>query len=403
MSRIFKMCVVMAALFAGNSMAATISGTVTDQSTSDNLSGVTVLLTAATSPSTSLDTETTGNNGAYAFEGVEQGEYIVTASRTGYVSSINRVRISGQNQNVSLDIMLVPTGNARTGVISGSVTNSANDQPIQGAVMILSRRSGTGPGQIEIAVDTVGTNSSGAYLFGDVLVGLQYSVAAIAAGFMPQEKNQVPVTANDTTDLDFELVAMPDPTAGIVGTVSDSVSGSAIAGAQVVLRLGMTSGGQGGSRITWVPVDTITTSTSGTFTFDSISPNGNENPYSLEVAAPLYHTFRSSNITVTADETDTVNVLLRRLSTGAANPAVNSTGTTPAIRYVKGSLVVGPMADKATIHLFTLCGRELFNTCLSAGAGWIELPRSMTGTASAVVVSVRGADFRIERTILIGR
>ncbi len=82
-----------------------------------------------------------------------------------------------------------------TGTIAGTVTDAETNSPIQGATVTC----GSGSGQ---------TNASGNYSF-EVGTGT-YDVTCVAAGYVAQTENNVVITTDQTTNVDFSMVAASD-------------------------------------------------------------------------------------------------------------------------------------------------------------------------------------------------
>ena len=402
--RLASLCCALISCLAFAAGAATISGTVTDQSNGNTVSGVTIILSAAQPVVRPIDTVTSNNNGSYTFSDVDQGEYIVLASKTGYVSYLSQLRIQGENQNLSHDIVLVPVGQARTGAIRGTVTSSADNAAVAGAAMILSYRSGTGPGTAEIILDTAYTAANGSYLF--VLVpaatNARYIINVIAKGFYPQEKNQISVAENDTTTVNFQLAPLPAPTSKIYGTVKDSATRANISGAQVILRFGASSGSGGASTIIWTNIDTLTTATDGVFRFDSVAPTASQTFYSLVVSALGYRTYTSGNIQVAAGATDTTNVLLRKLTVeiigSASKTAVQSLSLDAR---GGGCLIIRNSLKSGELSLYCANGRLILKKPVMPGVHEIALPEANMKSNVMIAVLDIGNTRMIERITVI--
>jgi len=105
------------------------------------------------------------------------------------------------------------------GTIAGTVTDSSDDEPIEGATVVVD---GT-----ELSATTDGNDG---YEIDDVPVGT-YTVTASAAGY-DDDSQSVTVIAGETSTADFTL--NPIPTTGtIAGKVTDSSTGLTIEGAMV--------------------------------------------------------------------------------------------------------------------------------------------------------------------------
>jgi hypothetical protein len=143
-----------------------------------------------------------------------------------------------QSDPVEVVVMEPP---AEAGTISGTVTDASTGDPIPNAVV------STSPGGF---ADTTGTD--GSYSIVSVPVGT-YSVTATASLYASQTEEDVVVTQDETTDVDFAL----SPLRGwIVGTVTSS-AGDPLPGTAVVVSGPQQTSGQtdsaGRYNITVVP------------------------------------------------------------------------------------------------------------------------------------------------------
>ena len=397
-----SLMLVMALALSGN--AATISGTVTNNATGDSLSGVALILILNATPRTPVDTVISVATGAYTFPDVDQGEYIITASKTGFASATKHVRISGANQTVTTDIELIPIGQGGVGAIRGIVRDSATNEPIPFATLILSIRGTGGQGGGAVPIDTAITSAAGSYLFSGVTATTRYRITAIAAGYAPQSENQIAVTENDTTVVNFRMVALSGAKGRIYGTVKDSISSEAVAGAQVVLQFGAPGGGgPGGGSVIWCAVDTSTTAANGAFTFEGLAPNSSGNFYSIVVSASGYRTWSSDNITMDAGETDTIKVLLRRLNTPVNDPVTVKRGTDVSVVYASGYLTVNSTINDVTISAFTLAGREVLRKIVHTGPSRIAISPSRNTIGNTLIISVKTGNYRSAGKITIDR
>jgi hypothetical protein len=103
-----------------------------------------------------------------------------------------------------------------------------------------------------------------------------------------------------------------------------------------------------------------------------------------------------SDTVINSGAEGTINGTISHQSNSLINAA-------PEVRYSHGTLIINSYINEATVSLFTLDGRELFHTSLSAGVNRIGLPNSLAGTGKALVVSVRGKDIALEQTIISSR
>jgi hypothetical protein len=170
---------------------------------------------------------------------------------------------------------------APSGTLTGTVTDSATNNPIAGAAINVS----------PLGASTV-TDASGHYTL-TLPVG-DYSVTASAFGYTPQT---LPATITDggTTTLNFALVAAP--TGSLSGTVSDS-DGNPIENASVVIN--------------GTPIPPATTDAAGHYSFASV-PNGT---YSVTASAGRCNTPDTETVTVAGATTQNFTLPSRHDSFG---------------------------------------------------------------------------------------
>lgn len=152
-------------------------------------------------------------------------------------------------------------------------------------------------------------------------------------------------------------------TASISGVVSDRADSDPIAGAQVILREG-SSGGSGGGRV-WTPIDTVTTSVSGSYRFSNLDAG----TYQVAASATGY-TSTTSQVTLTAAQAATTNVELTA-STGAATLAV----------FVGKSVDSTAIAD-ASVSASSGGGHATPITGVTTSGGWAIFTETPAGTYS---------------------
>jgi hypothetical protein len=157
-----------------------ITGHVTDAQTSSAISGATV--------SYSGGSATTDGTGLYTLINVPPGTYTVTAAAADHVAGSAPVTVTSGNPTTQ-DFLLT-----QTGTISGTVTDAATTNPIQGATVSYSGGS------------TV--TSAGQYTFSQVdPSGSPYTVSVSASGYASQTSSPLTVTAGSTTTQNFALTA----------------------------------------------------------------------------------------------------------------------------------------------------------------------------------------------------
>src|SRR6202043_1868566 len=191
------------------SMPGTITGTVTDSSTSNPISGATVSCTCSGTD------QTTGGGGSYTFSSVPPGTYSMTFSASGYASqTVNNVTVtSGTTTTVP------PVALSMPGTITGTVTDSSTSNPISGATVSCTC---SGTNQT--------TDGTGSYTFSSVAPGA-YSMTFSASGHVSKTVNGVIVTSGTTTTQPVALT--PGSTAPTLGQEVDKAAGGAGTNASV--------------------------------------------------------------------------------------------------------------------------------------------------------------------------
>ena len=237
-----------------------ISGVVRD-SANNPISGVTV----STTPGGY--TAFTNTSGQYTISNVPPGTYTVEAYKSGYgsVTQSNVQVVSNQTTTVNF------TFSTGSGTITGTVRDSASN-PLSG-----------------VTVRTVGasfsavTNQSGQYTLSNVPAGT-YTLEASKSGYVTQTQSNVQVVANQTTTVNFTLIANLGQ---ITGTVRDGCN-TPIGGATVRT----TTGGY-----------TATTAQDGSYTISNITSG----TYTVEASKDGFITQTVVNVSVNAGQSTQVN------------------------------------------------------------------------------------------------
>jgi len=150
------------------------------------LSGLTTLTTASTK---------TDDSGNYSFQVVENGDYTLTASETGYSFSPSTIPVTINNADVSEQNFIADTYS-----ISGTIT--AGEMPFPGVTVSLS---GT-------ATASTTTTSMGHYVFYVTQKGI-YIVTPSKSGYSFNVTNaSVTINNSDITNLNFSTVTYSIPT-----------------------------------------------------------------------------------------------------------------------------------------------------------------------------------------------
>ena len=244
-----------------------INGTVTDMVTGLPVGSATVC--TSTGGTCTSNSTTTALNGTYTLSGLTEGSYQITASATGHSSQTLTVNVSpGGTTKQGLVLAPIP------GTISGTVKDSATSIAIGGATVCIS----TGGTCSSSSTTTAG---DGRYTLGNVAPGT-YTVTASDTGYATQSDATVAVLTGATTTKGFALVPQPG---SITGTVTDSVTHAAIAGATVSYPPGTGS-------------TTTTTAGDGTYTLSNVF----EGSYSVTTSATNY-TPQTTTVTVSPGAT----------------------------------------------------------------------------------------------------
>jgi len=136
---------------------------------------------------------------------------------------------------MAITIALIAVGaQAQTGVLQGTVTDTATGEPIEGAFVVAfggyeglpSGESGGGHGPRHAFTD-----ADGNYVIDEIPVG-DYMVKCGARGYLLAH-GEASIAEGETTTLDFELE--PRTFGAVEGTVNDAATGLPISGAHVML------------------------------------------------------------------------------------------------------------------------------------------------------------------------
>ena len=191
---------------------ATVSGTVTDASTSQPVAGATVTATES-SGSWSAQTDSTGG---YAIDNITPGTVTFTFSKDGYEQNSTSDTLS-QGQSYVLNAVLTPVPTSAT--LEGTVTLASTGQPVSGATVTVKDSTRTQSAQ---------TAGDGSYTITGIVPGtVQVSVSY---GSMFQTAQYTLPTAA-TYSQNFSMVGY----ATVTGTITDATTGAPIAGATVTV------------------------------------------------------------------------------------------------------------------------------------------------------------------------
>ncbi|WP_179107331.1 carboxypeptidase regulatory-like domain-containing protein [Sediminibacillus massiliensis] len=253
--------------------AASINGTIFDQSSGLVLANTTVRLLQGM---TVISSTMTNANGLYTFANVSPGNYTVEASRTNYATNTASVTAtSGTSTTANISLAPLP------GSISGNVSNGG---PISNATVNLTSQEG-------VILASTTTNAAGNYTFASVTPGF-YQVGVIAAGFQSQVRS-VRVEPNQATVENFVLQGSPG---AITGEIRDAMTNAVISNATVEL---LTPAG--------VFLTSTTSNAGGEYTFNNLSAGS----YLVRASAVNYAASLVSSTVITGSST-TTNIFLQQ-------------------------------------------------------------------------------------------
>jgi Carboxypeptidase regulatory-like domain/IPT/TIG domain len=321
----------------GSASPGSIGGTVTDSSTTNPISGASVSCTGTPScTATSTDT-----SGTYTLANLAAGTYQVTVAKTGYATQTIPVTVTSGSA-AKQDFSMTPA----TGSISGTVSDSVTSNPISGASV-----SCTGT---PICTGTT-TASNGTYTLSNLASGT-YSVQVTASGY-GNGSASVSVTSGANSPQGFSLTPNPG---SITGTVTDSVTGTPISGANITCSVSPSCTG-------------TTTAGDGTYKLSSL----NEGTYQVTAAATNYGS-STIGVTVGPGGTPTQNFALTPNS-GSISGTVSDSVTHNPIFGASVSCSGPPSCTPTTTDSG---GTYLLNNLTE---GSYQVMVSMTGYASQTI------------------
>ncbi|MEN9343960.1 MAG: hypothetical protein RLZZ453_747, partial [Chlamydiota bacterium] len=190
----------------------TVSGQVTDFSTTLPISGATVQIFQN---NVLVGSTTTNGSGNYTITGLAAGSSVVIASATTYqTASQGAIIQSGQTTTANFALYSNP------GTVSGTVTSASSGLPISNAIVELNLNN-------EVIYSTT-TDGSGNYSITGVPPG-SYIMNAHATNYQATITGAI-IQAGQTTTLNFSLESSPGT---ILGTVTSATTGLPIASALV--------------------------------------------------------------------------------------------------------------------------------------------------------------------------
>ena len=267
--------------------AATISGTITTNGGSTQLSGAKVVLIAS---SVRVDSTVTDSVGHYAFDSAQvgaTGTKTIEASHAGaYNTTTANTNINNANTNATVNIDL-----GFRGSISGTIRRASDSAVIGNALVVLRRSSATGT-----FIDSVRSDSLGAFTFANISSGTpNYWVIATATGYATGTFANISLPSGGAVSFTLYL-PFPGSISGTIRSAADSVT--PINGVLVQLRRGSATG---------TVVDSVP-SASGSYSFTNLVPGAPN--YWVTASVTGYVSTTNANVVVTSGGATTSNLYL---------------------------------------------------------------------------------------------
>lgn len=166
-------------------------------------------------------TTRTDARGEYSFDDLASGIYAVGCGASGYESDLQRINV-GPGESREVNFRLAPSGeppHEYPGSISGIVQDAASGLPLSGAGISCDGHSAT-------------TNAMGIYKIAELAPG-PYTVVCSKSGYISSSATVTVISGQGTTR-NFNLTPAGVDKGSIYGTVRDSTTGGAIAGAALL-------------------------------------------------------------------------------------------------------------------------------------------------------------------------
>lgn len=358
---------------------ASISGTVTDSITAvAPVAGVTVSLRTG---GATIDSVITGSDGTYSFASVPSGvTYTIRATAAGFVTSNTNISITGTAaQTVNIRLVKTPTGNLYVVVKTRSTDSSA----ISGASVSAT---------IGTTVLNTTTSASGLASFIGVATG-NYAITVSAANFTAVNSNTT-LGTNGLDTVRVYLVAAATKTLG--GVVKDSVTSVALA--NVAVKLVIQGAGIGGGTLTLID----STDANGNYSFVGIPVNRITGTLTATLAD--YRTFTDNAVaigTINVADNNVENILLVKLPVAVSSVVNHASGSPTFSMSQKGMLRFNNISEAGSVKLFSMNGKLLYQTALSAHATSLTIPASVVRSGSSYIVSMTQANAVYRKQIMV--
>ncbi len=335
----------------------TVSGTVTNATTSAAIVGAVVRLENSATDAV-VESTTTIAGGAYTLTTVAAGEYILHATATGY-TAYTSAAFAVAAANLTRNFTMTP---ATAVTVSGTVTNATSGAAIVGAVVRLENST------TDAVVESTTTVAGGAYSLTGVAAG-EYILNATATGYVTYTSAAFAVAAANLTR-NFTMTAAVPVT--VSGYVTDSVTGAAIVGASVKLESGTTV------------IDSTTTIGGGAYTLTGVTAG----TYSLVISTSGY-TIKTTPLTVTGANITGENIRIVKSATAVIPVAESGNVARPDFTLTTtGVLRLANFSKGGLVTLFSVDGKLVYRRTFDALENAVALPHGIVHSGNAYIVSI---------------
>jgi hypothetical protein len=372
--------------FAGAAWAdaLNVTGAITDQATSDPVSGAVIAVTTGFGGSAQTVYDTTGDDGLYEINttvapgfGGGGTSIVIGVEATGYLSQNQMTMVPTPNdgtpdsieQDFALEAGEDPVGDSL--YVSGTVTAAESGAPIPGATVTVSLVSGMGEQTADATTDDSGNYTVA--MVNEDMAGMGW-VEASADGYAPDRvritiMNPDDGNADSFTE-DFALNVAVYDTLTVVGRVLDSLTSDPLPNAWAVITY-HTGSGQS-------ETDSIQTGSDGRF---QLLMEVLQMPFGVDWTIRLAgYVEKSGRSGVTNDTADIGTVDL------AEEPT-----------FTRGSQARMPVVRRGSVAVYSMDGRLLFSSDNLTSAAAIQRLNGLKSSGQAFIVRRSGgADMRNE-------
>jgi hypothetical protein len=292
----------------------------------------------------------------------------VRATAAGYVTSNTNITITGTAaQTVNIRLVKIPSGN-----LFILVSARADSAAISGA-SIAATIGGT------VLSGTTAANGLASFLA--VATG-NYAITVSAANYTPISSTTT-LVANRNDTVKVYLAAAAGGTKTLTGAVKDSATSAVLAHVEVVLVI--QGAGIGGAALTLVD----STDATGTYTFAGIPVTRNTGRITATLAG--YRTFTDFAVAIGAANTadnNTFNIFIVKQPNAVISPVNHVSGYPDFSMTQKGILYLRNIGDAGSVKVFSMNGKLLYQSAISAHAVRLTIPAGIVKSGSAYIISL---------------